>query len=647
MITIHNRTPENHSSLTALEWLETNGKGGFASGTLSGIQTRKYHGLFIPALTPPINRTVLVSSIIEKIIVDGKEVEFSTNNFGGVVVPDSPSYLNFFEKQYVPHFVYEIEGVTFSKEILCIHEQDVVLLKYKILSKPKSIKSVHFSFSPLITNREIHNIEHNPQFKEIKCVHDTFEIDYPGIEKSLLISMKDCKVGGTPELFHNFFYETEHRRGYDAQENLWCCGQMLTQKWTEGDEQYLSISLGELSEESAKLWEEEITRRKENIPGSSSDIYTQLLLSAEQFIVKTNDEKYSIVAGYHWFTDWGRDTMIALNGLCLQTGKYDIAKKILTRFLKHTSDGIIPNKFNEDGTAMYNTVDATLWMFNAVYEYYVKTKDEEFIQQVFLPKALEIIQAHREGTHFNIKLQENGLLWAGEHGVQLTWMDAKVNDWVVTPRHGFAVEINALWYNALKITALFTKQAGQVDTTDELNQLALKNRLAFNFHFYNAKNKCLYDVIHDITHDESIRPNQIFAASLPFAVVDDEIAIQLLSAVNEHLYTPIGLKTLSNSHADYCPKYEGTVWQRDAAYHQGTVWLWLLNHFFQAADKYNYDVSELKKRSKEAIEKHLTSEGALGTLSEVFHADQPHDAGGCIAQAWSVSETINFYKNSK
>ncbi len=376
------------------------------------------------------------------------------------------------------------------------------------------------------------------------------------------------------------------------------------------------------------------------VASAKKDLKKELVLAADQFIVDRGTGK-TVIAGYHWFSDWGRDTMIALPGLTFATNRPEIAKSIIIEFSKHISQGMLPNRFPDAGEEPeYNTVDATLWYFEAIRSYVQHTGDLETVRDLF-DKLCDVIDWHVQGTRYGIRVDDDGLLAAGEPGVQLTWMDAKIGDWVVTPRTGKAVEIQALWYNALRIMADLARKFDREDLTAQYDSMALA-RSSFAREFWYETGGYLYDVIDGDDRDSSLRPNQIFAVSLHHAILDGERARQVVDVVEERLLTPVGLRSLDREDARYVPIYIGSPLQRDSSYHQGTVWAWLIGHFVDAYRKTHSKDRKAEKRVKEMLagfEQHL-SEACVGQISEIFDADTPHSPRGCVAQAWSVAEVL-------
>jgi predicted glycogen debranching enzyme len=373
---------------------------------------------------------------------------------------------------------------------------------------------------------------------------------------------------------------------------------------------------------------------------SAGSVGGQLTLAADQFIVKRGEDLKTVIAGYHWFTDWGRDTMISLPGLCLGTARYDDAKKIIGAFAENVSQGMLPNRFRDNSEAPeYNNVDGTLWYFVAIYKYWQHTKDTGFVMNEILPVLKDIIDWHFRGTRYNIHVDEDGLLYAGEKGQQLTWMDARIGDWVVTPRMGKAVEIQALWYNALNIFSKLLELNGQDADAARVCISVNKAKKSFLEKFWFQEGNYLYDVIDENGNpDASLRPNQLLAISLPFPLIEGDKAGSVLKVVGEKLYTPVGLRSLSQDDHCYIPVYGGDALKRDSCYHQGTVWSWLLGPYVDALMKVTGEKSAVQKVIRD-FQYHL-NEACLGSVSEIFDANAPHYPRGCVAQAWGVAEIL-------
>jgi predicted glycogen debranching enzyme len=425
---------------------------------------------------------------------------------------------------------------------------------------------------------------------------------------------------------------------------------VFTRTLDKGDRFGVIASTGEVAgRDPFELVEKERARRKTVVEGvgAEDDLARTLMLAADTFIVRRGEDLRTIIAGYPWFSDWGRDTMIALPGVCLATGRHDDAKRILRAFARSVDGGMLPNRFPDGGEAPeYNTVDATLWFFVAAHRYLEATGDEAFVLEELLPVFDDIVAWHESGTRYGIRVDEDGLLHAGEPGVQLTWMDAKVGDWVVTPRQGKAVEIQALWYNALSILAELRKRAGRAADAAALLSRAKQVKERFVAVFWNDDASCLYDVVDGDRKDASIRPNQIFALSLPYPMLPKDKARAVLAVIEAQLLTPYGLRSLSPEDPAYRGRYEGGPAERDAVYHQGAVWSWLLGPYADALVKTNGAIGKSKaKKAVDALAPHLLEEG-LGTISEIFDGDAPHTPRGCPSQAWSVGEALRVWKES-
>ena len=441
-------------------------------------------------------------------------------------------------------------------------------------------------------------------------------------------------------------YEAERDRGLDSSEDLWKMG-TLTLEVGPGQPAFVVASLSDRTIDAGEVARLEAAERTRQSPAFADPFTARLAHAAEQYVVRRQDGGPTVIAGYPWFTDWGRDTMIALPGLLLSRGRFDEARDVIRGFLAHRDGGLLPNRFPDRGEAPeYNTVDATLWLFQAAFAYVTASGDDAFVREI-LPALKEILRFHLEGTRHGIRVDpRDRLLAAGEPGAQLTWMDAKVGDVVVTPRHGKPVEINALWYNALRIAALLAQAAGDYGTSASCSREAELVEQSFARAFWNPSRGCLYDVVGGPAGDDpAIRPNQLFAFSLPFPLLDPEQRRSVMRVVEKELLTPFGLRTLARGEAGYVPRFRGGPWERDTAYHQGTVWPWLIGPYvrgYLAAFGRNPSNVAACRRLLEPLEAHLSSDACLGQVSEVFDAEEPYRPGGCPAQAWSVAELLRL-----
>jgi len=631
------------SFCSSREWLETNGIGGYASSSLSGAHTRKYHGMFVPAMQPPVGRMVLLSRWVETVITENAAFELDCNQFYGDVHPKGFQYLTSFKRGLFTEFTFQTGNVILSKTVFMPHGDNTTIIRYEVKEAEKEFS---LKLKPFITYRNFHSINRtNAQ------VHPDYYFENSLLQllpydnsPELFVSVPGALFAPHPDWYKGFVYMGERDRGMESEEDLYTHGEFYV-RLKKGDKLSVVISTeNPTGKDAEKLYASEKKRREKLITSIKvqDEFASTLAFAADQFIVKRGKDLKSIIAGYHWFSDWGRDTMISLQGLCLSTGRFEEAKKILQAFSEFVSEGMIPNRFPDVGEEPeYNTVDATLWYFVAAYLYYKRTDDKAFIVKELYPIFVDIINWHIKGTRYGIQVDADGLLTAGEPGVQLTWMDAKIGDWVVTPREGKAVEINALWYNALMIMQEFSKLAGK-DEKLYKDKAAQVNK-SFNREFLNEISGSLYDVIKGLYKDSSVRPNQLFAISLPFELVNKKVAKTVLKEVEEILLTPVGLRSLSPKNYHYKGYYAGDGMARDSAYHQGTVWSWLLGPYMSAKIKIEGEAGkeEVRKLLK-GFEKHL-SEAGVGTVSEIFDGNEPFYPKGCIAQAWGVAEVLRVY----
>jgi predicted glycogen debranching enzyme len=637
----------DYQSASSREWLETNGIGGFASSTISGANTRRYHALLTAATKPPLGRVSMLSKFEETIHIDGKTFELSANQYPNRIYPNGYKYLKNFRLVPFPVWTFEVEGVEIEKKIFMVHGTNTTIVEYK--SKVLSPKSkVELELKPLLSFCDYHQLQHE---------NTDFDLNYETAENLLTVkpyaempplyfAHNAQSIENTGVWYRNFEYAIERERGFDFREDLF---QPFNLKFDLSDYAIIIASTEKQSISKAQNFERKEIKRREDLikkAAAEDDFTKHLVLAADQFIVSRGAGK-TIIAGYHWFSDWGRDTMIALNGLTLATNRPEIAKSILLEFSRHISEGMLPNRFPDAGeTAEYNTVDATLWYFEAVRAYVEKTKDYDFVRKNLYEKLVNVILWHVYGTRFQIKVDTDGLLYAGERGVQLTWMDAKIGDYVITPRMGKAVEIQALWYNALCIMANFAGKFADEKDRKIYAEMACETKEGFNQIFWNEREECLFDVVCGEEKDASIRPNQIFAVSLPNTMLSIGRAQKIVKKVEDELLTPVGLRSLSPRDSRYCPIYIGSPFERDSAYHQGTVWTWLIGAFVDAYRKVHPNGRKTEKRVYEILsgfKNHLTENG-VGQISEIFDADAPHKPRGCIAQAWSIAEVLRVIK---
>jgi predicted glycogen debranching enzyme len=627
------------------EWIETNGLGGFCTSTVTGCNESRYHGLLFSAVRPPVERTLLLSKLDETIIKDGNEYELAVNNYGDIIHPAGNRFLTSFTRAIYPEFLYTVDGVTLKKTITMIHGQNTVVVIYEVLQSPEAFA---LRLLPLYAGRNYHTVIHASEEINSKGIfeHNTLRFQPYPQHPTTFITVPGARFFEAPNWYYHFHYSNDEQRGEEETEDLFTCGYFEIQL-NAGDRLSIVIS-GEANEENDgyALFVSEVTRRKALVSArDASDLVKRLELAADQFIVKRGEDQSTVIAGYPWFTDWSRDAMIALPGLCLCTGRFGDAKKILQSFAASLSEGMLPNRFMDNGDPPeYNQVDGTLWFCVAVYKYLLATNDESFVLNELLPVVKDIYQWHVKGTRYHIHEDDDGLLYAGDDGLQLTWMDAKAGDWVVTPRIGKPVEVNALWYNALCIYAELLKRNKNWQSARRIREKTELTIRSFNRKFWNKKSAWLYDVIDDHAKDDRFRPNQLLAVSLPFTLLTNYRSRAILKAVKDKLYTPVGLRTLSPDHTGYIPSYSGDRRNRDASYHQGTAWSWLLGPYIDAIMRVKGRKGLKEARQViEAFSFHL-DEAGIGTVSEIFDGDAPNHPRGCIAQAWGVAEVLRVIK---
>jgi len=656
------RPPSDREQWLAREWLVTNGLGGYASGTVGGAPSRRYHGLLISALPAPLGRFLLLAHLSERLRVgDGPAISLQEGVLAsGASDPGEPLLQDFWLDLGLPVWRYAVAGALFEKRVLMPHCQNTVLVTYRHLAGPaarlKLMPTVHFRSHDAEVSTPL------PLPFHLSACDDRYELSAAGDLPSLRLKLQGERPAFThePQTVGELVFRIEKGRGYASVGRLWSPGYFRVDLVPQG-----AVALVASSESweqvqaltPAAAWQAERERRRRLIaqaPTPLGEEGSQLVLAADQFLVRpatrvedaaraqaVGDDVRTVIAGYHWFTDWGRDTMISLEGLTLMTGRFAEAGYILRTFAAHVRDGLIPNLFPEgQKEGLYHTADASLWYFHALDRYLRATGDVGTLHVVW-PKLIEIYEHHLRGTRFGIGVDPaDGLLRQGAKGYQLTWMDAKVGDWVVTPRRGKAVEINALWYNALRLLEGWARQYQSGAQADAIAAQAEQVYRSFNERYWFAEGDYLYDILDgENGHDSACRPNQLFAISLPHPVLAPERWPQVLAVARNRLLTPMGLRTLAPGHPDYKPTYDGDLRSRDAAYHQGTVWAWLIGPFIDAWLKVHPDQAAEAKEFLAGFQDHL-QEACVGTISEVFDAEAPYWPRGCAAQAWSVAEVL-------
>jgi glycogen debranching enzyme len=599
---IDSATLRDFSRASKLEWLDTNGTGAFAMGTVAGVNTRRYHALLVASLRPPVERYALLSRVEEEVVIGdgGRPHELGISQYPGVAL-ECCQWLEEFSSDPCATWKFRIEGdspdsINVEKQVYLMEGRQGVVIRYR------ADRAIELRVRPFLAYRDYHSLGHSRAdvfggLPQIEFYHDgRFE---PGAD-----------------WYYNIEYLMELERGMDFREDLFTPGVIV-----------LDLKPGEWAPICA------------SIDGAG---YTAPALRRDPFVVKRGDGRPTIIAGYPWFTDWGRDTMISLPGLLIVAGRLAEARAIIEGFLEHMQQGVIPNRFPDAGeTPEYNTADATLWMFQAVRAWLKAGGDRNFLRDAFYPAAKEIIAWHRRGTWYGIGVDpEDHLLRAGNPGTQLTWMDAKVGDWVVTPRDGKPVEINALWHGALRLGAEWAEELGDAAAADYRSEADCV-RESFRAKFWNPARECLFDVIQHQGPVGKLRPNQIFAVSLPYDLLERDQQQSVVRMVERELLTPAGLRTLERSDPEYKERYVGSPVERDGAYHQGTVWPWLIGAFVDAyLAAFGRDVENLAycRGLIERLERHALEGACPDSIGEIYDGDEPHAPRGCPAQAWSVAE---------
>ena len=647
MIELNREICSNLEAALHREWLETNGIGGFSSSSITGANTRRYHGLLTAATKPPVGRMVLLSKLEETLIIGDRRFDLSTNQYQGAAHPHGFELLTSFRLDPFPIFTFEVEGVQIEKSVFMTQNSNTVVIQYRVVSAPRK-QTLQLEIRPLIAFRDYHSLTHENGTLDPTLQQEPGMVSirpYDGVPR-LYLAHNASQVEAHSDWYRHFFYAVEAERGLDTTEDLFNPAIFSFEIGKNQPATVIASTEPQRAANAGRLRRVEIARREQIAASVPIDdpLTRQLALAADQFIAKREDG-YTVMAGYPWFTDWGRDTMIALAGLTLPTGRAEIARGILHEFAKHVDQGMLPNRFPDGNESPeFNTVDATLWFFEAVRAYLEHTGDQKFVREELYVVLKDIIDWHVRGTRYNIRMLENGLLSAGEQGAQLTWMDARIGDWVVTPRSGKPVEIQALWFNALKIMEDLATRFGDNEAVKRFRTSSALVQWTFNRMFWNEEKSCLYDVVNGGNPDGSIRPNQIFAVSLPYSMLPRDRAAKVLEVVERELLTPYGLRTLNEQDPNYKGRYAGDPYHRDSSYHQGTVWPWLIGPFISAYLKVHGSTEETRQHARgllKPLEEHF-NEGCLGQISEIYDGSVPQFERGCFAQAWSVGQIMQI-----
>lgn len=657
------------------EWIITNGIGGYSSSTIIGANTRKYHGLLVASLNPPANRVLILSKIDESIETGGRKYNLYTNMCKNYI-SDGYKYLVSFEKEYIPIFTYKVEDIEIKKFICLEHGKNLVTVLYYIKNQDAKSK---ITLAPIINYRDFHTTNKNENIDcRQECSQNKVKIVLNNESKNpIYINVSDGKyIKHDNDIFRNMYYIEEEKRGQEPEENHVVPG-VYEIEIEPNEEKYFTFvcSLEENIDEveakdvinkeiirlSEMIYDTELIdeRKKELSNPQYVDLVKNFVIAADNFIVyRPSFALYTVIAGYPWFLDWGRDTLISFEGLLLKTKRYDIAKEVLLTCIRDIKFGLVPNGYSGyDNRPLYNSADASLLLFEQVKKFLKYTNEYEWVKEYIYPSLQKIIEAYMgkidvDGN--NIYMDKDFLISSGTPDIQNTWMDAKIGEFVVTPRNGKAVEINSLWYNALKIMEELTILTKNKKEAKIYEEIAEKCKESFHKKFYNKRRKCLYDVL----GDSKIRPNQIFSLSLSYPVIepDSEIAKEIFDTVTKKLLTPYGLRTLAKGEPGFRERYEGDMIKRDMSYHQGIIWPWLLGQYYDALN--NMIKSEKNKAKRKELEetktkfvqnvketfiKEMYSNSTVGSIREIYDGiNKNYRAEGCFAQAWSVAEIFRI-----
>lgn len=644
-----------------LSWMIGNGIGGYANHTVSGGGAMCFHGYLIASLNPPVNRQLIFTRTQEIIEVQGREYDLTSQQYIGVS-KDGQKYLEKFTFASVPEYTYRVEDIYLKKTIAIEYGHNTAVVCYEIENGSEACK---LRVVPLFNYRGYADVSEKGDLNFKTIINDKELSLIPEKNKDITIDFYTSDgvyydrgliptSMATPNYLieENHFYMIDHRTGFLGVDNHYTPYEVqLELEPYEKKKFYVKCTIEGLNDKSGFEIVREYKERAEGLVKKANlndPLADNLVKAADHFIVNRESTGLkTVLAGFPWFTDWGRDTMIAFEGLTLVTKRFDDAREILESFAKYIKNGLVPNVFPDENTEpMYNTVDASLWYFQATYKYLKytgKKEDYEFVKEKIYPKLKEIFKAYSTKTDFSIGMDEDGLVFAGDGLDQVTWMDVRVGDLVVTPRHGKPVEINALWYNALKIMEELANYYGE--DSKVYSNLSVKVKESFEKKFWNEETQCLYDVVDE--NDDKIRPNQIWAVSLPFSILDKEKEKKIVNTVYKHLYSTYGLRSLSFMDKDFKKQYIGKLIDRDKAYHMGTTWAFLIGGFITAYCKVNNHSKETILRAKEMCDvfQDTMRDGCINGIAEIFDGETPITGRGCYTQAWSVAEVLRAYAN--
>ena len=658
------------------DWIITNGIGGFCSQSALGCNTRKYHGLLIAPLTPPARRFLILSKLDESIETNGTKYNLFTNMANGEI-SEGYKYLVDFKKEYIPIFTYKVENIIIKKFICMDYGKNTVVVYYQIKNQNAEAK---LTLAPVVNFRDFHSINKDHQFN-VEQSHSGNKVRIVLDKNSETPIYMNCSDGRyfkhIDDTFRNMYYLREEERGFEAEENHYVPGvYSINLEPNEEKEITFVCSLEENIEEidGIKVINKELLRmtgiiydtgiiQNSKMNDKKLDMLKALILATDNFIVnRPSFGLHTVIAGYPWFLDWGRDSLISFEGLLLLTKRYELAKEVLLTNIRDIKYGLVPNGYSGyDNRPLYNSADSSLLLIEQVYKYLKYTNDNEFIKDEIYPSLVKIMDAYSDRIDVdgdNIYLdKEDNLLSAGTENTQITWMDVKIDNHAITPRNGKTVELNALWYNALKIMARLAEKYENKQLCRKYLEMAEKTKKSFDEKFYNAGKHCLYDVL----GDSKVRPNQLFALSLSHPIVDNaEIAEQVLSTVENKLLNKYGLKTLSSDEDGYVDVYEGSAYKRDSSYHQGITWPWLLGLYYDALkntmmiEKNRSKRQELEEKitnlvdtTKETFRAEMFERSSIGTISEIYDSTEPYEERGAFAQAWSVAEIFRIVLNKR